>query len=92
MDRHFYVFYLHFLQESVEIKKMATALERLIDKRFGWMFDVLDEKFDPVYLMAAAFDPNTVHLLSKDELDLAITSVMPFVSIFEFSCIFYYKD
>uniref|UniRef100_A0A915DGU0 HAT C-terminal dimerisation domain-containing protein n=1 Tax=Ditylenchus dipsaci TaxID=166011 RepID=A0A915DGU0_9BILA len=36
--------------------------------------------FDPIYVMAAAFDPNTVQHLSKEQLELAINSVQPFVT------------
>uniref|UniRef100_A0A915DKR7 Uncharacterized protein n=1 Tax=Ditylenchus dipsaci TaxID=166011 RepID=A0A915DKR7_9BILA len=30
------------------------------------LLDVLDSRFDPIYIVAACFDPNTVHLVSKE--------------------------
>uniref|UniRef100_A0A915EUT3 Serpentine receptor class gamma n=1 Tax=Ditylenchus dipsaci TaxID=166011 RepID=A0A915EUT3_9BILA len=49
---------------------MATTLEKILSARFGWMLDVLDSRFDPIYIIAACFDPNTVHLVSKRDLSL----------------------
>uniref|UniRef100_A0A915ENK8 HAT C-terminal dimerisation domain-containing protein n=1 Tax=Ditylenchus dipsaci TaxID=166011 RepID=A0A915ENK8_9BILA len=76
--------YLKALKKSILKSKengngMATTLEKILSARFGWMLDVLDSRFDPIYIIAACFDPNTVHLVSKRDLELAISSIQPLI-------------
>uniref|UniRef100_A0A915DBZ7 Uncharacterized protein n=1 Tax=Ditylenchus dipsaci TaxID=166011 RepID=A0A915DBZ7_9BILA len=82
--------YLKALKKSILKSKengngMATTLEKILSARFGWMLDVLDSRFDPIYIIAACFDLNTVHLVSKRDLELAISSIQPLVIFQDFS-------
>uniref|UniRef100_A0A915CN17 C2H2-type domain-containing protein n=1 Tax=Ditylenchus dipsaci TaxID=166011 RepID=A0A915CN17_9BILA len=62
-------------KENLETRNLAEALLKLIDDRFCVMYDALHLSFDPIYLMAAAFDSNTAHLLEEIEFELAVSSI-----------------
>jgi hypothetical protein len=64
---------------------LADELIKLLENRFSMVHDALHVNFDPIYLMAASFDPNTAHLLDETELELAVSSIQGLVIILDFT-------
>uniref|UniRef100_A0A915DU11 HAT C-terminal dimerisation domain-containing protein n=1 Tax=Ditylenchus dipsaci TaxID=166011 RepID=A0A915DU11_9BILA len=54
---------------------IADKLEEIMDKRFECFMNPDSLDFDPLFLMAAVFDPNTAWQLSEEDFNVAVNSI-----------------
>uniref|UniRef100_A0A915D6W3 HAT C-terminal dimerisation domain-containing protein n=1 Tax=Ditylenchus dipsaci TaxID=166011 RepID=A0A915D6W3_9BILA len=61
--------------KTLLLPPLADKLEEIMDKRFECFMNSDSLDFDPLFLMAAVFDPNTAWQLSEEDFNVAVNSI-----------------